>query len=80
MPPHWRVIAAECLRGASARFDASIQDPCNGATGTLATNCIAQGVANPATFEASNTQISTRTGGNLNLKPETSRSITAGAV
>ncbi|MEO6297604.1 MAG: TonB-dependent receptor [Dokdonella sp.] len=68
------------LFGSPARFDASIQDPCNGATGTLATNCIAQGVANPATFEASNTQISTRTGGNIHLQPETSRSITAGAI
>ena len=68
------------LFGSPARFDASITDPCNGATGTLATHCIAQGVANPATFEASNTQISTRTGGNLNLQPETSRSVTGGAV
>ncbi|MEO7068316.1 MAG: TonB-dependent receptor [Rhodanobacter sp.] len=68
------------LFGSPARFDASITDPCNGATGTLAANCVAQGVANPATFAASNPQISTRTGGNLRLQPETSRSVTAGAV
>lgn len=68
------------LFGSPARFDASIQDPCNGATGTMAANCIAQGVANPATFAASNTQISTRTGGNSALRPETSRGVTTGAV
>lgn len=68
------------LYGSPARFDATISDPCNGATGQAATNCIAQGVPNPATFEQANTQISTRTGGNLNLTPETSKSITAGVV
>ncbi|MEO8673162.1 MAG: TonB-dependent receptor, partial [Tahibacter sp.] len=68
------------LYGAPARFDATISDPCNGATGATATNCIAQGVADPANFSQSNTQISTRTGGSLALTPETSRSITAGVV
>ncbi len=66
--------------GSPARFDASIQDPCNHATGQTAANCILQGVADPANFEASSTQISTRTGGNRNLQPETSKSLTAGAV
>lgn len=69
------------LYGAPARFDATISDPCNLQTNaTLAANCVAQGVANPATFEQANTQISTRTGGNLALTPETSKSITAGVV
>ena len=68
------------LFGSPARFDASITDPCNHATGQTAQNCIAQGVPNPANFEAANPQISTRTGGNSNLKPETSTSLTAGAV
>jgi iron complex outermembrane receptor protein len=68
------------LFGSPARFDATISDPCAGATGQIATNCIAQGVADPATFQTANTQISTRTGGNVNLQPETSTSLTAGIV
>ncbi|UXI68221.1 TonB-dependent receptor [Tahibacter amnicola] len=68
------------LYGAPARFDASISDPCNGATGQAAANCIAQGVPDPANFEQANPQISTRTGGSLDLEPETSDSITAGLV
>jgi iron complex outermembrane recepter protein len=68
------------LYGSPARFDATISDPCNGATGQAATNCIAQGVADPANFEQANTQISTRTGGSSLLTPETSESITAGIV
>lgn len=68
------------LYGLPARFDAQIQDPCNGATGQAATNCIAQGVPDPANFEQANQQISTRTGGNLVLTPETSKSLTAGIV
>ncbi len=68
------------LYGSPARFDATISDPCNGATGQAATNCIAQGVPNPATFEQANNQISTRTGGSLALTPESSESITAGVV
>lgn len=68
------------LFGSPARFDASITDPCNHATGATAANCSLQGVPNPANFEASNPQISTRTGGNIDLKPETSDSLTAGLV
>ena len=68
------------LFGSPARFDATITDPCNHATGATAANCIAQGVPDPANFEAANPQISTRTGGNINLQPETSTSLTAGVV
>ncbi len=66
--------------GSPARFDATLIDPCNGATGANATNCAALGVPNPGSFEQANTQISIRTGGNPALRPETSKSTTAGAT
>ena len=68
------------LFGTFARFDAQIQDPCNGATGQAGANCSALGVPNPATFEQANSQISVVTGGNANLDPETSESLTVGGV
>lgn len=68
------------LYGTFARFDAQIADPCNFATGQTATNCLALGVPNPATFEQSNSQISVVTGGNANLRPEESTSLTVGAL
>ncbi len=68
------------LYGTFARFDASIQDPCNESTGATAANCVALGVPNPATFVQANTQISVVTGGNPDLQPETSKSVTLGAV
>ncbi|WP_293372666.1 TonB-dependent siderophore receptor [Nevskia sp.] len=65
--------------GSPARFDASIEDPCSGATGATATTC--QNVfGTPVGFQQANTQISIRTGGNANLDAETSRSYTAGLV
>jgi iron complex outermembrane receptor protein len=68
------------LFGTFSRFDATIQDPCNFAVGQTATNCAALGVPDPATFEQSNSQISVVTGGNPDLKPETSKSLTLGGV
>ncbi len=68
------------LFGTFARFDAQIQDPCNGATGQAGANCSTLGVPNPATFEQANSQISVVTGGNANLNPETSKSLTVGGV
>lgn len=65
--------------GSPARFDATLTDPCTNATGQTRTNCAALGVSNP-NFQQANTQISVRTGGNRDLKPETSNSYTAGAV
>lgn len=67
------------LFGAANRFDATIQDPCSKATDpTTVANCGTLGV--PAGFEQANTQIGVRTGGNTELKPETSKSTTAGFV
>jgi len=68
------------LFGTFSRFDAQINDPCNGATGQTAANCIALGVPDPANFEQANAQISVVTGGNPDLNPETSRSLTLGTV
>lgn len=65
--------------GSPARFDASIEDPCSGATGATATTC-QQVFGTPVGFQQANTQISIRTGGNANLDAETSRSYTAGLV
>ncbi|MFZ5657188.1 MAG: TonB-dependent receptor plug domain-containing protein [Pseudomonadota bacterium] len=72
------------------QFGATLVDPC-GPTGTvvvdaadglnttpLETACRAQGVPNG--FEQANTQITTFTGGNPNLKPEESESYTLGLV
>ncbi len=68
------------LFGTFSRFDATLTDPCNNATGQRATNCIALGVPNPATYQQSNSQISVLTGGNRDLQPEKSRNTTLGAV
>lgn len=63
--------------GSPARFDATLIDPCSGNGGSA--NCRALGVPS-ANFQQANTQISVRTGGNAALRPETSKSTTAGAV
>ena len=69
------------------QFGATLVDPC-GPTGTivvapgnntaLANACRAQGV--PNNFQQANTQITTFTGGNANLKPEKSDSYTVGLL
>ncbi|HSE12503.1 MAG TPA: TonB-dependent receptor, partial [Rudaea sp.] len=68
------------LYGTASRFDATLQDPCNNATGQLGANCAILGVPNPATFQQSNPQISVLTGGNRNLQPETSTNKTFGMI
>lgn len=66
------------------QFGASLTDPC-GTTGSpgpagpdYVAGCTAQGVS--PTFEQANTQITTITGGNPNLKPEKSHSWQVGTV
>jgi len=70
------------------QFGATLVDPC-GPTGTIVVTggpnptplelaCRAQGA--PTGFQQANTQITTFTGGNANLKPEKSNSYTAGFV
>ncbi|MCC2603483.1 TonB-dependent receptor domain-containing protein [Sphingopyxis yananensis] len=57
-------------------------DPCSKLTGssaaTLVTNCAAAGV--PTGFVQTGTNVLTETGGNINLKPESSTTWTLGAV
>lgn len=63
-------------------FAPTLVDPCSGAVpsgnANLVAACRAQGV--PDGFTQANTQITTFTGGNPNLQPEKSKSITAGFV
>jgi iron complex outermembrane receptor protein len=58
-----------------SRFDAVLNDPCSS---NVTANCTTLGV--PAGFTQNNPQISIITGGSPNLKPETSKSSTLGAV
>ena len=87
----WQVFDDLTLRGTSAegfrapsigelfstfsRFDATLVDPC---AGNVTANCTTLGV--PPGFTQNNPQISIITGGNPQLQPETSKSITLGAV
>lgn len=71
------------LFGSASRFDAVIDDPCLiGVDGSPPTgnpsNCAALGV--PGGAQQANSQISVTTGGNPNLKPESSNSYSAGLV
>ncbi|WP_298576663.1 TonB-dependent receptor [uncultured Luteimonas sp.] len=65
------------LYGTLSRFDATLVDPCNVPASTTPA-CVAEGV--PADYEQSNPQISVVTSGNIDLQPETSRSLMLGAV
>ena len=65
------------LYGTLSRFDATLVDPCNNEASTTP-QCVADGV--PPGYEQSNPQISVVTAGNIDLQPETSRSLMLGAV
>lgn len=67
------------LYGSPARFDAQLEDPCSQPSDAQTqNNCSELGV--PPTYSQANPQISVRTGGNAELKPETAESFTAGLV
>ncbi|MEO6199215.1 MAG: TonB-dependent receptor [Sphingomicrobium sp.] len=69
------------LFGTPSRFDQELNDPCSAdqnPAGTILANCTAQGV--PAGYQQNNPQISVITGGNEDLKPETSKGWNFGAV
>jgi iron complex outermembrane receptor protein len=72
------------LFGTPSRFDQEIVDPCSAVGGAIpaavAANCIAQGVPAGGTYVQLNSQISVITGGNADLKPETSKGWNFGAV
>jgi len=53
-------------------------DPCEGATGVIATNCLAAGV--PANFEQDGTTVLTAVGGNPDVNPESADTLTLGIV
>jgi iron complex outermembrane receptor protein len=66
------------LFGSKSRFDANLKDPCSKFTAAtvpqeVRDRCIALNV--PANYEQLNPQISVTTGGNRDLKPETSNSV-----
>ncbi len=66
------------LYGTLSRFDATLVDPCSGPANAVRPECVAQGV--PPDYVQTNSQISVVTSGNADLQPETSRSLTLGAV
>jgi iron complex outermembrane recepter protein len=69
------------LFGTPSRFDQEIADPCSAdqhPTGQVLANCTAHGV--PPGYQQINPQIAVLTGGNEDLKPETSKGWNAGAV
>lgn len=69
------------LYGSLSRFDATIQDPCSADHpnfAAVAANCRALGV--PDGYIQSGRQVGVQTGGNIDLKPEESTSLTIGAV
>lgn len=76
------------LFGAASRSDAPINDPCTSAAGgqfqgnaTVRANCIANGVPASGSYaEPTGGQIGVLTGGNENLKPETSKTWLFGGV
>ncbi|WP_157032849.1 TonB-dependent receptor domain-containing protein [Sphingomonas changbaiensis] len=75
------------LFGGRSRFDLPVVDPCTSdASGqfqtnaTVRANCIATGVPADGSYAEPPGQLPVITQGNINLKPETSRNITFGAV
>lgn len=73
------------LFGTPSRFDGGVIDPCsdfnnNGASATIRQNCIAQGVPSNGSYVQANQQLPILTGGNRNLKAETSESWIVGGV
>ena len=75
--------------GAASRADAPIDDPCTNVVGSpyrnnvgsVRANCTANGVpANGSYQEPNGGQLGVLTGGNLNLRPETSKTLLFGGV
>jgi iron complex outermembrane receptor protein len=69
------------LFGSESRYDAMLNDPCSnfneqGVSQAIRDRCIALGVPGDGSYEQLNPQISVATGGNIELEPETSDSVT----
>ncbi len=68
------------LFGSKSRFDATLNDPCSNfnrpeVSDATRQSCIALGVPGDGSYSQLNPQISVTTGGNRDLKPETSQSV-----
>ncbi|MDP1026978.1 TonB-dependent receptor [Sphingomonas sp. KR1UV-12] len=73
------------LFGTPSRFDGGVIDPCsdfnnNGASATVRQNCVSQGVPANGSYVQANQQLPILTGGNRNLRAETSESWILGGV
>lgn len=75
------------LFGGRSRFDLPVTDPCTSdpsgqfqTNATVRANCIANGVPANGSYAEPPGQLPVITQGNLNLKPETSKSLNLGAV
>jgi iron complex outermembrane receptor protein len=75
------------LFGGRSRFDLPVVDPCTSdssgqfqTNATVRANCIADGVPADGSYAEPPGQLPVITQGNINLKPETSRNLTFGAV
>jgi iron complex outermembrane receptor protein len=75
------------LFGAQSRFDQSLADPCSNVAGSLfqtnataRANCIADGVPASGSYAEPAGQLPVITGGNLDLQPETARTLLFGGV
>jgi len=81
----FRAPGVQELFGGLGVADPALTDPCSnfltsGASQTVIDNCIAQGVPTDGSFEQINPQIRITRGGNPDLEPETSDSITIGGA
>jgi iron complex outermembrane receptor protein len=77
------------LFGTAARFDQTLSDPCSDMRGSaggqaapqsVIDSCTQLGVPNDGSYQQFNPQTSVSTGGNRDLKPETSNGVTASLV
>lgn len=66
------------LFGGTNQENLPTKDPCDGATGVIASNCLADNV--PLGFSQDGTTVLTGVGGNINVQPEKADTLTLGLV
>jgi iron complex outermembrane receptor protein len=66
------------LFGGTNQENLPTNDPCDGATGVMASNCLADNV--PVGFSQDGTTVLTGVGGNINVQPEKADTLTLGLV
>jgi iron complex outermembrane receptor protein len=66
------------LFGGTNQENLPTKDPCDGATGTIASHCLADNV--PAGFTQDGSTVLTGVGGNINVQPEKADTLTLGLV